>query len=168
MNKFLKVMFSVLILAIGIAAVYYYSQTSNSTEPKTLDEAQAPESSEEIKIQTITTISEIVVEQLFANIILNIEITPELPQQDIVLSLQASEFQTEDILLKDSYNVLKEMKRIENIESFTLKWFMPIQGKNTEALSLSFDQQTLLKLSDYTYSDLKQLALHYIKHETLK
>lgn len=168
MNKFIKVMLIVLLLVVGVAAVYYYSQTSNSVETK-LDEVQPQVTSEEMKIQTITTIAEIVVEQLLANMILNIEVAPqEDGQQNIVLSLQASEFQTEDILLKDSYNVLKEMNRVDNIHNLTLKWFMPVKGKNTETLTLSFEQPTLLTLKDYTYSDLKQLALSYTKDALLK
>ena len=165
MNKSIKAILIVLILIIGVAGIFYYSQTTNSTEPKEHNKTEAPKSSDEIKIQTIATISEIVIEQLFANIILNIEITPLDGQQDIVLSLQANEFQTEDTLLKDSYNVLREMYRIEDINNFTLKWFVPVQGKNTEMFTLSFNQQTLLALKDYTYSDLKQLALSYTKYE---
>ena len=164
LSKFLKVMLIVLILVLGSAAIFYYNQSSNSAEPK-FDEAQAHVSSEEMKVQTIT---EIVVDQLLANLILNIEISPQDKQQDIVLSLQASEFQTEDILLKDSYNVLKEMNRIENVQNLTLKWFMPVKGKNTETLTMSFDHQVLLSLKDYTYNDLKQLALSYTKHEFVK
>ena len=57
------------------------------------------------------------------------------------------------------------MYRIEDINNFTLKWFVPVQGKNTEMFTLSFNQQTLLALKDYTYSDLKQLALSYTKYE---
>ena len=167
MSKSLKVMLIVLILVIGITAVFYYNQTSNSAEPE-FDEAKAHVSSEEMKIQTITTISEIVVDQLLANLILNIEISPQDEQQNIVLSLQASEFQTEDILLKDSYNVLKEMNRIENVQNFTLKWFMPVKGKNTEILTMTYDHQVILSLKDYTYNDLKPLALSYTKHEFLK
>ena len=167
MSKSLKVMLFALIPIIGYVSIFYYNQSSNSVELE-LDEAQAHISAEEMKVQTITTISEFVVDQLLADLIINIEITQQEKQQNIVLSLQASEFQTEDILLKDSYNVLKEMTQIENVQNFTLKWFMPVKGKNEEKLSMSFNHQVLFSLKDHTYKDLKQLALSYTKHEFLK
>ncbi|AWE06482.1 hypothetical protein DCE79_03370 [Lysinibacillus sp. 2017] len=168
MNKLLKIMLVVFILLIAVCASVYYVKTSDSAEPKKIEKVQAQLSPEEMKVQTITEISEIVVNQLIENVILHIEITPAQESQNVVLSLQASEFQTEDTLLKDSYNIVKELSRVQNLENFTLKWFMPVKNKNTEMLALSFDQQSLSTMKNYTSVDLKQLATTYKKDERFK
>ena len=41
---------------------------------------------------------------------------------------------------------------------------MPVKNKNTEMLTLTFDQQTLSTMKNYTYIDLKQLATAYEKN----
>lgn len=168
MSKLLKIMLVVLILLIAVGASLYYVRTSDSAEQKKNENVQAQLSPEDIKVQTITEISEIVVNQLIENVILHIEITPTQESQNVVLSLQASEFQTEDTLLKDSYNIVKELYRVQNLENFTLKWFMPVKNKNTEMLALSFDHQILSTMKSYTYADLKQLATTYKKSEQFK
>ncbi len=168
LNKLLKIILVVLILLMAVGASFYYVKTSDSAEQKKIDKAQAQLTPEKMKVQTITEVSEIVVSQLIENVILHTEIIPTQESQNVVLSLQASEFQTEETLLKDSYNIVKELYRVPNIENFTLKWFMPVKNKNTEMLTLTFDQQTLSTMKNYTYIDLKQLATAYEKNEQFK
>ncbi|MEK4424215.1 hypothetical protein [Solibacillus sp. FSL K6-1523] len=167
MNKFFKVMLIFLTIFISILLVQFMVNYINSEETKKIEETTAQISPEELQTQTTIAITDIILNQLLENVILNIDFTHHDGQHDVDLFLQGREFVSEDTLLKDSYNILKEINKNETIHDFTLKWYMPVKNKNTEILTLSFSQDTISKIKNLSYKQLKQVATHYEKHEAL-
>lgn len=141
---------------------------NNAEEQQTIEEAKAKVTPEQLKAETLMAISEIVLRQFIENIMLNLEITPIEDKQSVVISLQASEFIEENTLLKDSYNLLKELQHVNAVNDVTLKWFMAVRNKNTEVLTMSFDEQTLLAINNISYQELSEVATFYEKHEALR
>ncbi|MGN7477128.1 hypothetical protein ACTHOQ_04670 [Solibacillus silvestris] len=136
-----------------------------SEQQEAIDEAKAAIAPEQLKSQTMIAMSEIVLQQFVENIMLNIEITPIDDKQNVAISLQASEFIKESTLLKDSYNLLKEIQHVEALNNITLKWLMPVRNKNTEVLTITFDEQKLASINEISYKDIPEAAEQYIKHE---
>ncbi|ATP39148.1 hypothetical protein CSE16_03390 [Solibacillus sp. R5-41] len=168
MNKFLKVMLIFLTIFIGVLIVQFTMDFTNSKETNKIEDANTQISPEELQTQTTIAITDIVLNQLLENIILNIEFKQHENQQDVTLYLQGNEFVSEDTLFKDSYNILKEISKNETIRDFTFKWYMLVKNNNTEVLTLSFSQDTISKVESLSYQQLKQLATHYEKHAALK
>ncbi|MEK4384923.1 hypothetical protein MKZ25_03875 [Solibacillus sp. FSL W7-1464] len=139
----------------------------NSDEEETIIEAKASMTQEQLKTHTMLLLTEIVLKQFVENIMLNIEIIPVDEKQNVIVSLRASEFLNENTLLKDSYNVLKEIQHMEEINDITLKWFMPVNNKNTEILTVMFDDEALVAFDEISYKDIPQASTQYIKHEHL-
>jgi len=168
LNKFLKFMLIVLILFVGAVSIQFLIKTNEADEQKKLEDAQTSMSPEQLKIETMNAISQIILHQFVENIMLKMEIEIVDGSQNITISLQASEFIDEKTLLKDSYNLLKEIQHVNSINDVTLKWFMNVKSKNTEALTLTFDSKTVHAIDELSYRDLPTAAIHYIKHEQVK
>lgn len=133
-----------------------------------IEQANATLSPQQLKIDTMNALSQIVREQFVENIILDMEISSMDDKQKIVLSLQGTEFIDETTLLKDSYNLLKEMQQLHALQEVTLKWFMNIDSKNTEAFTLTFDAKTVQNMHKLSYKDLPSTAKQYVKHDNVK
>ncbi len=84
-----------------------------------------------------------------------------------MLQLQTTEFLTEDILLKNTYNLLQDIRQIETINTFTVTWFALITSENTELLTLTFNRQALEQVAKISYNELPNIATDYKKHESL-
>ena len=139
----------------------------DAKEEKNTAETQAQSSPEQRELQTMTTVSDIVLNQFLENIILNINLTPVDKKFDVDLYLQANEFISEETLLKNSYSILKPVQQIKAIHDFTIKWHMLVKNRNTEVLTLSFNEKTISSIENFSYADLKQSATTYRKHENL-
>ncbi|MER2027763.1 MAG: hypothetical protein ABS935_10805 [Solibacillus sp.] len=137
----------------------------NSDQEETIIEAKASMTQEQLKTHTMLMLTEIVLKQFVENLMLNIEIIPVDDKQSVIVSLQASEFLSETTLLKDSYNLLKEIQHVEEINNITLKWFIPVKNKNTEILTVTFDDEALIAFNEISYKDIPKSATQYIKHE---
>lgn len=156
-----------LTIFISILLVQFTMNYINSEKTKRIEEAKVQISPEELQTQTTIAITDIILNQLLENVILNIDFIHHKGQQDVSLYLQGREFVSEDTLLKDSYNILKEISKNETIRDFTFKWYMLVNNKNTEILTLSFSQNTIAQVNSLSYKQLKQLATQYEKHEAL-
>lgn len=167
MNKFFKIMLIFLTIFISILLVQFTMNYFDSENTKKIEEAKSPLSPEELQTETTIAITDIILNQLLENVILNIDFIQHNEQQDVSLYLQGREFVSEDTLLKDSYNILKEISKIKTIRDFTFKWYMLVKNQNTEILTLSFSQNTIAQIDRLSYKQLKQLATHYEKHEAL-
>ena len=167
MNKFFKVILIFLTFFISILLVQFTMTYINSEKNDKVGEVKVPLSPEELQTQTTIAITDIILNQLLENVILNIDFKPHKDQHDVSLYLQGREFVSEDTLLKDSYNILKDVSKNETIRNFTLKWYMLVKNKNTEILTLSFSQDTIAQVDSLSYKQLKKLATHYEKHEAL-
>ncbi|MEK4629772.1 MAG: hypothetical protein ABS944_00005 [Solibacillus sp.] len=165
MNKLLKVLLILFTIFISIVSVQFIIKTINSNEKKEIKETHM--TSEQMEVQTMTTISDIVLNQLLENVILNIDLSQNKKGFDVVLYLQANEFISEDTLLKDSYNLLIPIQQVKTIHDFTIKWHMLVKNKNTEVLILSFNEDTIATIEKYSYMDLTQLATTYVRHKSL-
>lgn len=155
------------LIFVCVISVQYIMKKNNLENQDSIEEAQAAVSPEQLKLQTMLAISEIVLQQFIENIILNIEITPMDDKHNVTISLQATEFLHETTLLKDSYNLLNELQHVDALNDVTLKWFRPVQNKNTEVFTLAFDAQTLHTINEISYKDIPQAAKQYIKHAAL-
>lgn len=156
-----------LLIFVCAVSVQYIIKIKNSDQEETIIEAKASMTQEQLKTQTMLVMTEIVLKQFVENIMLNIEIIPADDKQNVIVSLKASEFLKESTLLKDSYNLLKEIQHVEEINDITLKWFMPVKNKNTDILTVTFDEEALIALNEISYKDIPQAATQYIKHGRL-
>lgn len=139
-----------------------------TTDQQKIEQPKAAIPPEQLKIETMNAITQIVLQQFVENIMLNMEIDVIEDMQNIVISLQASEFINEDTLLKDSYNLLKEIKEVERVNDVTLKWFMNVRSTNTEALTLTFDAKTVQSIDELSYENLPSITASYWKHDNVR
>ena len=129
--------------------------------------------SEELAMQktpgyaTMTAVEQIANTHLLENAILNIQVTPKDDKEDVLLQLQTTEFLTEDILLKNTYNLLQDIRQVETLHTFTVAWFALINSENTEVLTLTFDHQALQQAATVSYNELPSIVTDYRKHESL-
>ena len=143
--------------------------SSNETaDQQKIEQPKAAIPPEQLKIETMNAIAQIVLQQFIENIMLNMEIDVVDDVQNIEISLQASEFIDEDTLLKDSYNLLQEIKDVDRVNDVTLKWFMNVRSKNTEALTLTFDAKTVQSIDEHSYQQLPTAAASYWKHDNVR
>lgn len=154
-----------LLIFVCAVSVQYIIKMKNSDQEETIIEAKASMTQEQLKTHTMLMLTEIVLKQCVENLMLNIEIIPVDDKQSVIVSLQASEFLSETTLLKDSYNLLKEIQHVEEINNITLKWFIPVKNKNTEILTVTFDDEALIAFNEISYKDIPKSATQYIKHE---
>ena len=156
-----------LLIFVCAVSVQYIMKMKNSEQEEAIIEAKASMTQEQLKTHAMLMMTEIVLKHFVENIMLNIEIIPIDNKQNVIVSLQASEFLEENTLLKDSYNLLKEIQHVEEINNITLKWFMPVKNINTEVLTVTIDDEALIAINEVSYKDIPQTATHYIKHEHL-
>lgn len=156
-----------LLIFVCAVSVQYIIKMKNSDQEETIIEAKASMTQEQLKTHTMLMLTEIVLKQFVENIMLNIEIIPVDDKQNVIVSLRASEFLSETTLQKDSYNLLNEIRHVEEINNITLKWFMPVKNKNTEILTITFDEEALVAFDEISYKDIPQSAAQYIKHAQL-
>lgn len=164
-RKFTKLYIVLLLGFIVIGGVTFFISGEPSEEQQ--------QKSEEITEQktpgnaTMVAVAQIANTHLLENAILDIQVTPKDEKESVLLQLQTTEFLTEDMLLKNTYNLLQDIRELETIDTFTVAWFMLINSENTEALTLSFDRQALEQTANVPYTELPSIATDYIKHASL-
>ena len=165
-RKFTKLYMVLLLGLIVIGGVMFFISDAPSEEQQ--------QKSEELAMQktpgyaTMTAVAQIANTHLLENAILDIQVTPKDEQEDVLLQLQTTEFLTEDILLKNTYNLLQDIRQIETLDTFTVAWFALINSENTEVLTLTFDHQALQQAATVSYNELPSIVTDYKKHESLK
>ena len=168
LTKVLKILFVILLLFVCSVSVRFLMKNNDAMQEQKIEQANVTLSPEQLKIDTMNILSQIVRELFVENIILDMEISSINHKQKIVLSLQGTEFIDETTLLKDSYNLLKEMQQLRALQEVTLKWFMNIDSKNTEAFTLTFDAKAVQNIQKLSYKDLPTTAKRYVKHDQVK
>ena len=164
-RKFTKLYIILLFAFIGIGSVTFFIA-------KTPSEDQLQQSEEMAKqktpgYETMTTVAQIANTHLLENAILNIQVAPKDQKEDILLQLQTTEFLTEDMLLKNTYNLLQDIRQIETLDTFTVAWFAVINGENTEFLTMTFDHQALQQAATISYKELPNFVTDYQRHTSL-
>ena len=164
-RKFTKLYIVLLLGLIVIGSIIFFTSDAPSEEQQ--------QQSEELAMQktpgyaTMTAVAQIANTHLLENAILDIQVTPKDEQEDVLLQLQTTEFLTEDILLKNIYNLLQDIRQIETLHTFTVAWFALIASENTEVLTMKFDRQALQQAATVSYSELPNIVTDYKKHDSL-
>ena len=163
--KFNKTYIILLLALIVIGLVAFFLLDAPSEEQ--------PQQREEIAEQTppgyetMVSVAQITNTHLLENAILNIQVTPKDAQEDVSLQLQTTEFVTEDTLLKNTYNLLQDIRQIETLATFTIAWFAVINGENTDVLTMTFDDEALQQFTTISYNELRNIATSYVKSDSL-
>lgn len=136
------------------------------------DEAP-PEIDENIKnktpgLNTMVEIQNIIVQQQLQKYLMNIEVNPLKDGDQAIIELQGNQFVTEDILLKDSYNIFTSANAINGLNEATIQWYAKISQKNEMVLEITLTKEQLEKLKSNNYTSLPTLAKWYSKSEALK
>lgn len=116
---------------------------------------------------TMTSLSQIAEKHLMDDAVLDIQVSPNDNQEEALLQLQTTEFATEDALLKNTFNILQDVQKLESLNTFTISWFRLQESKNTEVLSLTLTREALDQVHTIRYSELPAIASVYEKHEIL-
>lgn len=164
MKKILKLLVFASLLAVITIAVMSYSKSVEQPNEKTSIQTKNTHTEFDMTV----AVAEIITTQLLENAILNIEITPHDDKQNVAILLQSNEFIDEDTLLKNSYNILNQITKIEQIEQFTFHWYMLVKNKNTEVLTLTFSREVLDQISQHAYRNLPEISSYYKKHDALE
>ncbi|MEK4228528.1 hypothetical protein [Solibacillus sp. FSL H8-0538] len=159
--KRLFIFIFILLICLGIISLTFTS------EPNTPEEIGQTTVDKTPSYGTMVAVTEIANNQLLENAILDLQVSQQEKEQDVVLHLQSSEFMDEDTLLKDTYNMLQQIKTLEAVATFTFVWHMLVRNDNIEVLTLTFSRDTLQQLPTISYRELASIASYYHKHESL-
>lgn len=164
MRKFTKVYMIILVIFIcfGVIGIIFTDEPNDTAE---IDQATIDKTP---GYETMTAVANIASEQLRENALLDIEVSPQAMNQEVVVHLQSNEFMTEDTLLQDSYRLLEEFQKLEDVATFKIIWYMLISDANTEVLSLAFSHDSLEDLATLSYKEIKSLATSYETHDVLQ
>ena len=164
-RKFTKLYIVLLLALIGIGSATFFR--SNTPSEEQLQQAEEMAKEKTPGYETMTTVAQIANTHLLENAILNIQVTPKDRKEDVLLQLQTTEFLTEDMLLKNTYNLLQDIRQIETIGTFTIAWFAVINGENMEVLTMTFNDEALQQAATISYKELPNIVTDYQKHTSL-
>ena len=165
-RKFTKLYIVLLLALIAIGSVTFF--ISNTPSEEQLQQSEEIAKQKTPGSETMTTVAQIANTHLLENAILNIQVTPKDQKEDVLLQLQTTEFLTEDMLLKNTYNLLQDIRQIETLDTFTVAWFAVINSENTEILTMTFNHQALQQAATISYKSLPSIVTDYQKHTSLK
>lgn len=150
--------FLIVFIIVGIFMILF---SSNNETPE-IDESLIKKTP---GLGTMLEIKEILTQQQLDSSLINIEVSPD---QNVVIELQGNDFVSEDMLLKDSYNIFTSSTSVNEMKESILTWYAKIDGQNVNVLTINMtkSQRELLKSSPYT--DIPTIAAHYMKHDQLK
>lgn len=164
-RKFTKLYIILLLALIGIGSVTFF--ISNTPSEEQLQQSEEMAKQKTPGYETMTTVAQTANTHLLENAILNIQVTPKDSKEDVLLQLQTTEFLTEDMLLKNTYNLLQDIRQIKTLDTFTVAWFAVINSENTEVLTMTFDHQALQQVATISYKALPSIVTDYQKHASL-
>lgn len=165
-RKFTKLYIVLLFALIGIGSATFFMSKTPSEQQLQQSEEMAKEKTP--GYETMTTVAQIANTHLLENAILNIQVTPKDSKEDVLLQLQTTEFLTEDMLLKNTYNLLQDIRQIKTLDTLTVAWFAVINNENIEVLTMTFDHQALQQVATTSYKALPSIVTDYQKHTSLK
>lgn len=165
-RKFTKLYMVFLLILIVIGGVgIFLSDKPDEDDLASLEEQAAKKTP---GYATMTSLAQIAEKHLLEDSILDIQVSPNGNREDALLQLQTTEFLTEDTLLKNTFNMLQDVQKVDTLNTFTIAWFMQEESENVEVLTLTIDRKTLDQLHTVRYNDLPEIASSYEKHETLQ
>ena len=158
-RKFTKLYIILLFAFIGIGSVTFF--ISNTPSEEQLQQAEEVTKEKTPGYETMTTVAQIANTHLLENAILNIQVTPKEQKEVVLLQLQTTEFVTEDMLLKNTYNLLQDIQQIKTLDTFTVAWFAVINNENTEVLTMTFNDEALQQVATISYKELPSIVTDY-------
>ena len=163
MRKFTVGYMGLLILFIigGILLIIF---SSNEETPE-IDESQIAKTP---GLNTMLQVKEILTQQQLESSLINIEVNPSRTGESVVIELQGNDFVSEDMLLKDSFNIFSSFNSIYDVNEAVLSWYAKIDGKNVNVLTIQMTKSQMEKLKTSPYTDIPSIAASYTKHEQLK
>ena len=163
MRKFTIGYMGLLILFIigGILMIIF---SSNEGTPE-IDEAQITKTP---GLKTMLQVKEVLTQQQLDSALINIEVNPSRNGDSVFVELQGNEFVSEDVLLKDSYNIFSSTASIYNLNEGELIWYSKVDGQNVRVLTIQMTKLQMEQLKTSPYTEIPLLAASYVKHEQLK
>lgn len=159
MQKFSKLfLIFLVILIIGGLLARFLITASEEDVQQVEDEA----ASSIPGYSTMLHIHQVAKEQQLEEGIINIEIAQENDLHSATIHLQSNVYMDEEVILKDSYNMLAKLVQLEQLASVTMLWYKPVHNKNEKVITFTLDQQALNHLNDYAYSDIPTIATTYV------
>lgn len=153
-----------LLIIFIIFGIFMIIFSSNEGTPE-IDESQIAKTP---GLDTMLQVKEILTEQQLESTLINIEVTPVQNGQSVVIELQGNEFVTEDILLKDSYNILSSTVYIDELSDGVLSWYKKLDGQNVNVLTIQMTKSQMEQVKTSAYTDIPSIATTYFKHDQLK
>ena len=153
-----------LLIIFIIFGIFMIIFSSNEGTPE-IDESQIAKTP---GLDTMLQVKEILTEQQLESTLINIEVTPVQNGQSVVIELQGNEFVTEDILLKDSYNILSSTVSIDELSDGVLSWYKKLDGQNVNVLTIQMTKSQMEQVKTSAYTDIPSIATTYFKHDQLK
>lgn len=151
----------IIFIIVGIFMIIF---SSNEGAPE-IDESQIAKTP---GLDTMLQVKEILTEQQLESNLINIEVTPVQNGQSVVIELQGNEFVTEDILLKDSYNIFSSTVSIDELSDGVLSWYKKLDGQNVNVLTIQMTKSQMEQVKTSAYTDIPSIATSYFKHDQLK
>lgn len=151
----------IIFIIVGIFMIIF---SSNEGAPE-IDESQIAKTP---GLDTMLQVKEILTKQQLESTLINIEVTPVQNGQSVVIELQGNEFVTEDILLKDSYNIFSSTVSIDELSDGVLSWYKKLDGQNVNVLTIQMTKSQMEQVKTSAYTDIPSIATSYFKHDQLK
>ena len=148
----------IVFIIVGVFMILF----SSSNETPEIDESQIDKTP---GLGAMLQVNDILTQQQLESSLLNIEVSPD---QTIIIELQGNEFVSEDMLLKDSYNIFTSFVSINDMKEGILSWYAKIDGQNVNVLTIQMTKSQMELLQSSPYTDIPTIAAHYMKHDQLK
>lgn len=163
MRKFTFGYIGLLIVFIigGILMIIFSSEEGNPEIDETLI-AKTP------GLNTMLQVNEIITQQQLESSLINIEVNPTQNGESFVIELQGNEYASEDMILKDSYNIFSSSASVTELSEGVLSWYSKIEGQNVSVLTIQMTKLQMEQLKTSKYTDIPSLATSYVKHDELK
>ena len=150
-----------LLIVFIIVGIFMVLFSSNNETPE-IDESLIKKTP---GLGAMLQIKEILTQQQLDSSIINIEVSPD---QNVIIELQGNDFVSEDMLLKDSYNIFTSSTSVNEMKESILKWYAKIDGQNVNVLTIKMTKSQMELLKSSPYTDVPTIAAHYKKHDQLK
>ena len=150
-------------VVIGIGMILFYSNddSENKIDEDTINKTPG--------LNTMLTVSDMVSAQQLEADLINVEVKPTSNKlENIVLELQGNNFVTEDLLLKDSYNLFVDARKVSTLQNFTIIWYSNIATDNGAVLTITLSKEQCEQLASLAYTDISKIASSYTKDNALK
>ena len=119
-------------------------------------------------LNSMLQVKEILTQQQLESALINIEVNPSQNGESVVIELQGNDFVSEDMLLKDSYNIFTSFISINDLNEGVLSWYAKIDGDNVNILTIQMTKTQMEQLEASPYTDIPSIATSYKKHDKLK